>query len=268
MDYKGVVHMHSTYSYDAKVSLPDLKQLLVSEGISFACMTEHTNEMTPESAAAFVTECRSLSDESFVFVPGFEVPYKDPKVFHVLMIGATEFISSFAQEAELRAWAEVSSLVVIAHPVRNKFFLDDTLKEVIDGVEIWNQQYDGARVPRIQSYRLLESLREEKPKLLATGALDFHRVEHLTYPRYDMTLQELTEEAIITALKKGDCTFGNSNHSISPKGTWSGAGKLSVRMTSFLSTQIIYLSKRISKILAKLGLSFPKSVKRVIRTRV
>ena len=76
MEVKGILHCHSTYSYDAKLSLPELKKLLQKKGLSFACMTEHTDELTKERAVAFVEECRSLSDGSFIFIPGFEVPYK------------------------------------------------------------------------------------------------------------------------------------------------------------------------------------------------
>ncbi|MDC1205442.1 PHP domain-containing protein [Candidatus Pacebacteria bacterium] len=269
MKYTGVVHMHSTYSYDGKVSLPDLKQLLMKEGISFACMTEHSNEMTKESATHFVEECRRLSDESFVFVPGFEVPYKDPKVFHVLMIGATEFVCAYAHDAQaLRAWASCAGLVVLPHPVRNKFQYDETLLDIADGVEIWNQQYDGKCVPRTGSYKLLQTLRKEKPSLFATGALDFHRVEHLTYPRYQIEVDAVSEASIIDALVKAKCTFGNHDHTINPTGDWEEANSVMVRVSSIASTTIIYISKKISKGLAHLGLRFPKSIKRAIRSRV
>lgn len=269
MRYSGVVHMHSTYSYDGKLTLSELKALLVAEGVSFACMTEHTNEMTHESAAAFVAECRALSDESFVFVPGFEVPYKDPKVYHVLMIGATEFVGQFAREAQsLRDWASRASLVVLPHPVRNKFIYDEILLELADGLEIWNQQYDGKRVPRTRSYALLKALRKDAPELLATGGLDLHRGEHFTFPRYAIELDELTEDAILTALKAGRYTFGNEAHTIAATGEWEAASSFAVRSTSFCSTAIIFLSKKINKGLAALGLSLPKSLKRTIRARI
>lgn len=261
--------MHSTYSYDGKLSLAKLKELLVGEGISFACMTEHTDEMTAESAAAFVEECRALSDDSFVFVPGFEVPYLDPQVYHVLMVGASEFVGKCAHDASmLRDWASRASLVILPHPVRNKFIFDNTLLELAQGVEIWNQQYDGKRVPRTHSNTLLAGLRKEKPELLATGGLDFHRGEHLTFPRYILNLPELSELAILEALKKGNYTFGNSTHTIKASEAWEGANRMSVRVVSFCSTTIISLSKKINKALAALGLSFPKSLKRAIRSRV
>lgn len=269
MVYQGVVHMHSTYSYDGKLTLPELKTALIKEGLSFACMSEHADEMTPESAAVFVEECRALSDDSFVFVPGFEVPYKDPKVYHVLMIGTTEFVGAFARDAQsLRDWASRATLVFLPHPVRNRFIYDDTLREIADGVEIWNQQYDGKRVPRTRAHKLLKDLRKERPELLATGGLDLHRAEHLTYPRYEMELSKLSEDAILDALKVGKYAFGNRACTVSGTGEWGDAGKLSARFASTLSTTIILASKKTNKVLAALGLSFPKSLKRAIRSRI
>ena len=80
MKIKGALHIHSDYSYDAKMTLVELKDLFVNNGLSFALMTEHTDEMCKERAERFINECRHLSDDTFVFVPGFEVPYKSTHV--------------------------------------------------------------------------------------------------------------------------------------------------------------------------------------------
>ena len=187
MKYKGVLHIHSKHSYDGKVPLTELKKLFTEKGLSFACMTEHADTLTPKTAARFVAECRELSDESFVFVPGFEVPYKDA---HILHIGATEFTSQFADKETLKVWREKTSLVVLAHPVRNKFIIDEVMEGCIDGVEIWNQQYEGKVMARPRSMKLLRELRNKK-SLIATGGLDLHRVEHMGSPITEIEASEL-----------------------------------------------------------------------------
>ena len=262
MIHTGALHLHSTHSYDGKLTLSELKALFQKNGLSFACMTEHSDTLTPETAAAFVTECRELSDDSFVFVPGFEVPYKNA---HVLHVGATQFIAAVADGSTLKEWRSVSPLVVLAHPVRNQFVVDEILAECLDGVEVWNQHYDGKRAPRPRSLELLRSLRQKKD-LIATGGIDLHRAEHFGSPLVQLELPELSEASIITALKAGHFTFGNTQYTLGAKGAV--ALPLALRLKSALSIIVIIVGKSVNAALAAGGLSLPKSLKRVIRGRV
>ena len=259
------MHMHSTFSYDGKVSLEDLREQLIQVGVSFACMSEHTDELKSEQAAAFVAKCRELSGGGFIFVPGFEVPYREA---HILMFGATDFLGQFADETELQAWRVITPLVILAHPIRNKFIVDKIMNDVIDGVEIWNQQYDGKRVPRTEAYALLERLRKDNPNLIATGGLDYHRREHLTYPRVSIELEALSESAIIAALKQGSFTFGDQSLQVHSHEPWADAYSTFNRLKSQSSIAVITAGKWVNKTLKSLGLSLPSSIKRSIRSRV
>jgi len=260
----GIIHVHSTYSYDGKESLGSLKEFLVGKGINFCCLTEHTDYLTKEKAAAMVAEAKSLCDENFVFIPGFEVPYKES---HILLIGGEEFLGSVADGELLRQWSHKCALTVLAHPVRNQFVVDDTMLEVIDGVEIWNQQYEGKIVPRTRSMKLLESLKLKKPGRLATGGTDFHRLEHFGPPLYQLEVDELTSSAILEKLKSGDYTFGSQKVSVNSEGKVSGDIS-NLALKSFLSVGVINLGKLTNKTLASLGLKLPKSLKQLIRSKV
>lgn len=67
-------------------------------------MTEHTDTLTPELAEDFVRECDRLCDETFRFVPGFEVPFEGA---HVLMVGARTCVSQYASTIEtLQKWTK------------------------------------------------------------------------------------------------------------------------------------------------------------------
>jgi hypothetical protein len=263
MMQQGILHVHSTHSYDGKVTLSELKTLLKAQGLSFACMTEHTDYLSAEAAALFVAECRALSDASFVFVPGFEVPYGRAHVHH---LGATEFQTPVAKdETEIHAWRSVSPLVVLAHPVRNQFMVDTPLLAALDGVEVWNQQYEGKVAPRPQSVGLLKKLREHKP-LLATGGIDLHRVEHLGSPYTTLDIPELTEAAILAALKAGAFRFGTETLSL---GATEGITlSVRVRCTSLLARGVISSGKIVNTSLARLGIKLPKRLVKAIRGRV
>lgn len=270
MEVKGILHCHSNYSYDAKLSLRELKELFQKNGVQFVCMTEHTDELTDERAMAFIGECEALSDETFLFIPGFEVPYRVLEEHaHVLMIGMRSFYERYASTIEvLKPWTQEASFVVLAHPVRNMFKVDDGLLEEIDALEVWNQQYEGKRVPRTRSLKLLEKLREKKPLLIATGGVDFHRKEHFGTPLVSLVVEALTEASIIEKLQTG--AFVISSPQASFEGTLLNTEVLKKKhwFESIISVSVISCGKFVNKIFALFGISLPKSLKQRIRKKL
>jgi hypothetical protein len=265
MTVQGVVHMHSTVSYDGKEKLEALRDFLVSKGISFCCMTEHTDKLTLIEAQKFIQSCKALTTSSFTFIPGFEVPYLNA---HILIIGTEVFLGQVADATMLRDWSSKSALTVIAHPVRSHFKLDEVMEEVIDAVEIWNQQYDGKLVPRTRSVQLLKKLLQKNKNLLATGGLDFHRKEHFGAPVYTLEVESLTSSSILNVLKNGAYTFGSNSVSVSSRGTWVGERGFRDTTLSLFSITTISAGKLTNKLLAKLGIKLPKSVVKLIRKRI
>jgi hypothetical protein len=265
MTITGVVHMHSTVSYDGKETLEGLRDFLISKGISFCCMTEHTDKLTLVEAQKFVQSCKALTTSSFVFIPGFEVPYKNA---HILLVGTEVFLGQVADAAVLRDWSSKSALTVLAHPVRNHFKLDAVMEEVTQGIEIWNQQYDGKLVPRTRSVSLYKKLLQKNKNLLATGGLDFHRKEHFGAPVYTLEVESLTSASILSALKNGAYNFGSNSVSVSSLGTWIGERGIKSTLLSLFSILVIYLGKKTNSLLKLLGIELPKGLAQVIRSRV
>lgn len=266
MEIKGILHCHSTHSYDAKLSLPELKALLQQNGVRVACMTEHTDELTKDRAQAFIQECEKLSDDTFMFIPGFEVPYKRT---HILLVGMREFFGSYAPElSALKLWTRKASFVVLAHPVRNAFMVEDGLLEQIDALEVWNQQYDGKRVPRTRSLRLLEKLRIKKETLLATGGVDFHRKEHFGAPIVTLSVDTFTESAIIEKLKMGAYVISSPHATFF--GTLPNISEIIQKhwFDSRISVSIVFVGKWVNRTLRMFGISFPKSFKQLVRKRI
>lgn len=266
MEIKGILHCHSTYSYDAKLSLRELKDLFKAEGMHFVCMTEHTDMMTVERADAFVKECEALSDETFRFIPGFEIPYKRT---HVLMIGARNFCGNFAPTGEeLATWAREAKFIVLAHPVRNNFSVDATLLAHLDGLEVWNQQYEGKRVPRTRSIKLFKDLKTKKPELVATGGLDLHRKEHNGTPNIIMDVVTLTEDNIIEKLRTGAFTISSDRAHM--YGTLPNVDEIIKKyfLESAFSVAVIVLGKTVSKTCASLGITLPAWLRRGVRSRL
>lgn len=263
---KGALHLHSHFSYDAKLSLPELRGLFRAQGLHFALMTEHTDELTPESAEAFMRACREASDAEFLFVPGFEVPYR---YTHVLMVGATRFVQGGPVDAAgLQAWRSACSFAVLAHPHRNAFEVDDDLREVIDGIEIWNSQYDGKQVPRTSARRLYRSVQSIKPDLLAWGGWDFHRASHAGGPVIVTEIKALTVPEVLGKLQGGFFSSVSASCEITSRGTVvRGYGAwISVQSALFV-TSITFL-KWVNKCLHKAGLRAPRSVTQYLRAKL
>lgn len=266
MQITGILHCHSNYSYDAKLSLRELKALFQKNGVQFVCMTEHTDELTEEQASEFVGECEALSDETFRFIPGFEVPYKHT---HILMIGMREFLGNYASTIEvLKEWTMRAQFVVLAHPVRNNFQVDDNLLQEINALEVWNQQYEGKRVPRSRSLMLLDQLHAQKPSLLATGGVDFHRTEHFGTPLVSLAAESLTEVSIMEKLQTGAFTVSSPQASF--QGTLLNAEALKKKhwFDSLISVSVIEFGKFVNRIFALFGISLPKSLKQRIRKKL
>lgn len=265
MKVTGVLHMHSTHSYDGKLSLSELKSKLIDVGVSFCCMTEHTDEMTPEAAARFVYECKTLSDPDFIFVPGFEVPYKDT---HLLHIGATDFVCQKADISLLQKWRKVTPLVILAHPVRNHFRVDNDLRSIIDGVEIWNQQYEGKRAPRFRSLKLYFNIKKLRSGLLATSGLDLHREDHLGTPKLELEIETLSVEAIVKSLHHGEYVSVSKDTVIDARGRFLKGGGVMTRWQSFVSILLISFGKFVNRSLSAVGFKLPNSLRQKIRQRV
>ena len=265
MQYRGALHLHSSYSYDARLTLLELKALCKEHGLSFALMTEHTDELTKERAAAFIEECRALSDEEFLFVPGFEISYKDT---HVLVPGCEYFLTPHATETELLEWKKHAPLAILAHPHRNGYRTDHIPAGVLDGIEIWNSQYDGKQVPRNGARHLYTRLRTASPSLQAFAGWDLHRQAHRGGPTLVVELRELSKEHILAALCDGRYTSESSLVTVAASGALiRGGGIRTVLLSSFFVFSI-RMFKAINRVLSWVGLKLPSSLVALLRERL
>lgn len=261
MNIRGALHLHSNASYDAKLPLSELRRLFLQHGLHFALMTEHTDRLSPLRAEQFIEACDGESDEHFLFIPGFEVPYKDS---HVLMIGARAFISQRG-ETTLQAWKQAAHLAVLAHPHRNHYEVDEIMREVLDGVEIWNSQYDGKFIPRTRSRKLFSYLRQRTPQLYAFSGWDLHRTEHAGGPTIVLAAPALTADVILGELAAGRFS------SVSPSVEIDSAGNIVRGESSFLFVRSsffvisIAFLKFANRVLAGLHLRPPKRLREYIR---
>jgi hypothetical protein len=197
---RGIVHAHSTRSFDGQLSYPELRALFTGHGLQFACMTEHIEHLGQADIDAIVEDCRAHSDGDFVFVPGIEM---DCFVIYFLGIERTavDFSSNRAIFDSLRPTAR---LLVLSHPIKAGYRYPDWLRTDCDAVELLNARHDGKFYYRPGSERLWRGLRRDRPEVVGLAGLDFHGPRDLCPIHIRLETHEpLSETAVCRALKAG-----------------------------------------------------------------
>ena len=251
---KGFLHIHTVISGDSSLPLANIKEIGLSKNFSFALLTEHYEKIKGiEQYIKYVQECKEISDESFLLVPGVEIAIN--KKLHILILNflpknwmRDKDWSSFFQSLN------EDSICVLAHP--NPPFID-LLREVepylkyLRGIEVWNRKYDGHFFPSSKKMKFYQNMLKKNGNLLFFAGLDAHSVEELF--NIGIALDENTErlqnkQSIIKEIKKGNFTI------VSDEVTYTSGGKI-IRMKKRAKTMGI-LSRFIKVLLRFLkGLS-------------
>jgi len=178
---RGLVHVHSSYSFDSSTTLAEVKTLARGKGLSFVIQTEHSNEMTLDSHRRYLEEARGLADDRFFMLPGVEYATADNRI-HVLVLGVDAFWEDLRlcpADRLVELLGRVRSaggLSILAHPERADAIdrLPAGALGSIDGIEVWNGKTDKlGPSPR----GILEAMRRRRrgERVLALAGLDLHR---------------------------------------------------------------------------------------------
>lgn len=199
---RAAVHVHSDWSYDGHLPLPELAQLFRRHGYDAVFMCEHDRGFTPERMEDYVAACRRASAGGALLIPGIEYADAEDRV-HVPVWGAVPFLGEGVPTGDLlwsvRAHGGVS---VLAHPVRREArqVVDQRWLELCTGIEIWTRKWDGF-APNPQAVRWARA-----HGLVEIVSLDLHR-RNQTFP-LAMELElagPLAVAACVEAIQRGSC---------------------------------------------------------------
>lgn len=166
----GISHAHSENSFDASCTYPELRQLFMSKGLNFACMTEHIEHLEQSDLDRIVRQCREASDDQFLFIPGIEMD-----CWVVYFLGIKEPRIDFTDNRTIyESLKAQSQLCVLSHPIKAKFSYPDWIVADCHAVEIMNNKHDGKFYFRPQSEALLRRIRQAKPEVVPIVGMDFH----------------------------------------------------------------------------------------------
>ena len=170
LGFRGIVHAHSTHSFDGFCSYEELRELFRGAGLHFACMTEHIEHLDQGKIDEIIRDCRRHSDDEFLFVPGIEMD-----CFTIYFLGISPTKVDFGDDRSIHASLRRNSrLHVLSHPIQARFSYPEWILRDCDAVEIMNVKHDGGFYLRPQSVRLLESIRESRPEVQGLIGMDFH----------------------------------------------------------------------------------------------
>lgn len=202
---KGAIHIHSLYSSDGKESVKSIRDLFLPDGVNFLILTEHEDKLTELLYERFVQECKSLSTEDLIIIPGLE--FKCDKI-EILALNIEHMFTYSGLHDLLEKIRKNNGIAILAHPHKYKFNIEPYIKnDRINGVEIWNYRYDGKWMPRISSIKLMKSLKGKS--IYAYAGWDFHERGRNFRLYHYLSVDELQIKKIIFKLKNGDYYIGN-----------------------------------------------------------
>lgn len=204
MHIKGILHCHSTYSYDGILSITELVSLSRQYHYDFLALTEHDDTIDENIMRVFVEECRMNSSSGFIIIPGIEFSFNEK--LHLLAYGLTQYIKKPDGEHETITHIvdeihKQNALAVLAHPQSCPTIPMEIL-HLLDGIEAWNVKWDSKYLPNIKV-----AFECQRP---AFGGIDLHTRYNINAIHTTVVTKQFTEAAILLSLKKG--MFWTSNN--------------------------------------------------------
>jgi hypothetical protein len=205
--FKGLVHVHSNFSYDGVHSVDELAEFGRRCGYSFMAMSEHSDTLDPERMAVYVKECQRVTGDDFVMIPGIEFTCEGN--LHVLGLGLREYTDLREPGRVAEFVRERGGVPVVAHPSRYRYRIPSTLAPVLGGIEVWNAGYDGRFVPDDCSLKLLKEFRKHNESIMAFAGQDLHRLTGRGQVNVVVRTNRLDGTAIVSALVGGEFAVSN-----------------------------------------------------------
>ena len=206
----GIMHVHSTLSYDGKHTLAELASFGRACGYSFIGMTEHSDTFDDAKMRILVDECESHSDARFVLIAGIEFSCEDN--LHLIGLGIREFTHLKDPIAVARFIRAQGGVAVVSHPSRYGYEIPPALVGEIDGIEVWNASNDSRFVPDKKVIDLWLGLKRRNRALAAFGGQDLHRITRQRHVRLVLgggEDGELTTKHLLERLRAGDFFLSN-----------------------------------------------------------
>jgi hypothetical protein len=199
---RAAFHVHSEWSYDAKLTLEEVAALFSRHRYDVVFMCEHDRGFSAQRLRSYAAACEAASSEGPLLVPGIEYADADDRV-HIPVWGPVPFLGEGLPTTRLlQTVVEHSGVSVLAHPRRRDAWeiVEHEWLELCTGIEIWTRKWDGwAPNPRACRWAA-------DAGLVGMAALDLHQRGQMFPLAMELELTApLSPQACVDALRRGDC---------------------------------------------------------------
>lgn len=200
--FKAAFHVHSEWSYDAKLPLAEVAELFRGHGYDAVFMCEHDRGFDEQRLRAYVAACTEASVDGPLLVPGIEYADAADRI-HVPVWGEVPFLGEELTTMQLlESVAAHGGAAVLAHPRRRDAWelVEPAWLALCSGVEIWTRKWDGwAPNPRACRWAA-------DAGLVGVASLDLHQRGQMFPLAMRLELRDpLSIEACVQALRLGNC---------------------------------------------------------------
>ncbi len=212
MRIKGFIHIHSNWS-DGELSLLDIKKKAQKMGMSFVLLSDHSSWIgSQEKLDEFKRECKRLSNEKFLMIPGFEVESREG--YHILIYNGDIFIEDGVEYNDIfNIFSNRKDVfLVLAHASQLLEKPDIDFLKKIDAVEVWNAKYDSKFAPCL---RVLNWIKNKD--IIPIAGTDAHSLFTLTKLWIEIEIESLEIKEIINSLLYNQFKISNGLISINLK---------------------------------------------------
>lgn len=262
MRVTAALHVHSTYS-DGELTLAQVRELFLAAGCRLVCMADHAEFFDTPRLAAYLAECRQLSNEQIRIVPGLEFGCRDR--MHIVGYGVVELVESVDPTTVIEHIARSGGVSVIAHPAPEHLDLIPSFSLLPDGVEVWNTKADGPVAPRPAVFALLQELRRRKADLRAFYGVDFHWRHQFRGLLNEVNLERDDDRAVLDALRAGHFTGTHGALRLSSDGVVPAELLADFAVRNARSGRLRKLVRRFKRWAGPLGRALPAPLKSQLR---
>ena len=224
---RGVLHVHSVFS-DGEERLERVVDVFKAAGMKFIAMSDHAEVFDQERMQKYVALCERLSDVQLLVIPGLEFAPKGTGL-HILGYGITKRVQFSDLAGLVDGIHEDGGVAVLAHPPLGSINMIGSIKDKLDGIEVWNGRYDGVFTPRAESFQLLRRVRFVNSRAAAYCGIDLHKISQARRPVYvEAQSDQLDKEAVLSALRTGGFKLCGRNMTIPSTGDLTFVQELSI----------------------------------------
>lgn len=196
---RGIIHCHSHFSHDGQHSLEELCQAFKAQGFKFAALTEHSCGINKEDYAEFVAQCKVLSSEDFVLIPGLEILC--PNGAEIAGVGLEEIVEPGEPDQVVAAIRHAGGFSIWVHPQKRGALPEKPYAS--HAIELLNGKEDGTVAPNLALLRRLMDWRKHFDFFVIMG-LDLHVLGPPLNIWTECRVPGLSAAALVEALLLGE----------------------------------------------------------------